>query len=85
MRARPCSTPCAEPRLHSCPPPLYPQVLADLIPEERTLKSEAGFAWGAVAELVAVYKDLGLSRGMELGIETARARGLPIEFRSLAG
>jgi hypothetical protein len=64
---------------------LYPQVLDDLIPEERKLGIEAGFAWGAVAESVIVYKDLGISRGMEVGLETARARGLPIEFRSLPG
>ena len=64
---------------------LYTQVLDDLIPDERRLGIAAGFAWGLVAELVAVYQDLGVSSGMERGLETARARGLPIEVRRLPG
>lgn len=64
---------------------LYTQhgVLKDEIPEQRKLGIEAGFAWGEVADLVVVYKDLGISGGMRLGIARAEAQGLPIEFRAL--
>ena len=64
---------------------LYTQVLDDDVAAERRLGIEAGLSWGVVAELVAVYENLGISAGMAAGIETARARGLPVEFRSLAG
>ena len=60
-----------------------PGVLDDTIPEERALGIEAGFAWGALARLVAVYVDLGITRGMALGIQRAKARGTSVEFRSL--
>lgn len=61
----------------------YTQVLDDLNPEERTLGMDAGFAWGAKADLVVAYTDKGISRGMELGIEKAKSRGTPIECRTL--
>lgn len=64
---------------------LYTQqgVLKDSIPEERELGMRAGLAWGAVAQLVAVYVDLGISSGMRAGIDVARERGLPVEMRRL--
>jgi hypothetical protein len=62
---------------------LYTQMLDDFIPEERKLGMEAGFAWGAMAEKVAVYTDRGLSQGMQDGIERARERGALIEYRSI--
>lgn len=40
-------------------------------------------AWRAVADGSVVYVDRGISRGMRYGIETARASGLAVEFRSL--
>lgn len=64
---------------------LYTQdgVLDDLIAEERRLGMQAGFTWGAHAELVAVYTDRGISGGMWKGIEVAKARGTPIEYRKI--
>lgn len=64
---------------------LYPQpgVLDDGDPEERKLGMEAGFAWGAAAELVVAYIDLGWTAGMKLGVERARARGAAVEVRWL--
>lgn len=62
-----------------------PGVLRDEVPEERTLGIEAGLAWGLKADASVVYTDLGTSRGMELGIERARAAGRPVEFRTLGG
>lgn len=61
----------------------YTQVLDDTNPEERHLGIHAGFAWGAVCDLVAVYTDLGISEGMRAGIEQHTARGKPVQYRSL--
>lgn len=62
-----------------------PGVLDDAIPAERIKGITAGFAWGKHAHLVAVYVDLGVTRGMEQGIEIAKARGIPVEERRLGG
>ena len=59
-----------------------PGVLRDDVPEERELGIRAGFAWRAGADTV-VYEDLGTSRGMELGIESARLQRGLIEWRAL--
>lgn len=64
---------------------IYPLVLDDDKPEDRALGIAAGLAWGAKADLVAVYGDLGCSRGMAFGIEAATARGTPIEHRLVPG
>jgi hypothetical protein len=44
----------------------------------------AGFAWGKVADLVAVYVDIGISDGMAQGIERARENGTPMVERRLS-
>lgn len=64
---------------------LYTQegVLRDEDPEERKLGMEAGFRWGEAAQKVIVYDNLGVSGGMEKGIERAKELGLPIEWRKL--
>ena len=62
---------------------LYTQVLDDLKPEQRTLGIEAGLAWGKKADLTAVYIDLGISKGMEFGIDRAKSEGREIEYRKL--
>ncbi len=64
---------------------LYTQdgILDDDIPEERALGIEAGFVWGEQAEKVVVYQDLGISGGMQLGIDKATVRGIPVEYRNL--
>jgi hypothetical protein len=62
---------------------IYPEVFDDNIATERAMGIKAGLAWGAVAELTAVYVDLGISRGMHMGIDDAKAAGRPIEYRSL--
>lgn len=58
-------------------------VLDDRIPDERARGIRAGFAWGAKADLVAVYEDLGVTPGMLAGIERAEKRGTPVERRRL--
>lgn len=62
-----------------------PGVLDDGVPAERERGILAGFAWRDVAELTVVYRDLGLSAGMEAGLRHARELGRPVELRTLSG
>jgi hypothetical protein len=60
-----------------------PGVLDDNDPDERMLGIEAGLAWGAHATRSAVFTDLGVSKGMELGIERARSLGRAVDMISI--
>jgi hypothetical protein len=60
-------------------------VLDDTKPEERAKGILAGFRWGMRAEMRAFYVDLGWSGGMNAGLDEARRRGQPTEFRTLPG
>jgi hypothetical protein len=64
---------------------LYTQegILDDNVPGERALGIEAGLVWGKQAELTAVYIDYGMSKGMQLGIDRAKAEGRPVEIREI--
>lgn len=64
---------------------LYTQedILDDDIPEERNMGIEAGLAWGKYAHKTVVYTDLGITPGMEKGIQRAREEGREIEYRKL--
>lgn len=64
---------------------LYTQhgVLDDRDPAQRRLGIEAGLAWGAQAHKTVVYADLGISPGMQLGIDRAKRQGRPVEMRYL--
>ena len=62
---------------------LYPGALDDDDPYERDLGIDAGFVWHECAELVAVYMDLGISPGMQRGIDNAIKIGKPLDYRSL--
>ena len=64
---------------------LYAQegVLNDSLPEERALGMLAGFIWGQQAKLTVVYTDLGISPGMQLGIERAQLEQRLVEIRQL--
>jgi hypothetical protein len=55
---------------------LYTQegVLDDTNALERERGIQAGFAWRGAAEATVVYRDLGYSRGMLLGIDDALAK-----------
>jgi hypothetical protein len=61
-----------------------PGVLHDGSPLERELGIQAGFAWRAVAEKTVVYSNLGISKGMQYGIDHALAHNGCIEYRELA-
>jgi len=64
---------------------LYTQVLDDTVSSERSLGIAAGLAWLTVAEAAVVYVDRGVSDGMQTGIDTALAAGLPVERRTIEG
>jgi guanylate kinase len=65
--------------------PLYaqPGVLDDRIAHERTSGIEGGLAWGQKASQTVLYTDLGISGGMQIGLERAKAEGRPVELREL--
>lgn len=58
-------------------------LLDDDIAEERALGIHAGLVWGKLASKSIVYTDLGISSGMERGIERAKHEGRSIEYRAL--
>jgi hypothetical protein len=60
-----------------------PGILRDEIPAERQHGMDAGLAWRRVADATVVYTDLGISRGMQYGIEAASAAGVKVEYRKL--
>ena len=62
---------------------LYTQMLDDTIADERAMGIDAGLEIGKAAELTVVYADLGVSRGMQYGIDKANEIGRPVEFRHL--
>ena len=64
---------------------LYTQMLDDLLPSERMLGIDSGLAWAVKADATVVYTDKGMSRGMEYGIDHAKAHGREIEYRTLTG
>jgi hypothetical protein len=64
---------------------LYTQVLDDTKPRERECGMLAGHAWYGFADAIAVYVDLGITPGMQAGIEKAQRFSLPIKYRKLDG
>lgn len=64
---------------------LYTQdgILDDDKPRERNWGIEAGLAWGKYASKTVVYTNLGITPGMEVGIQRAREQGREIEYREL--
>ena len=64
---------------------LYTQegILDDKIPAERAHGIDAGHAWLKRADKMVVYIDKGISNGMRLAMERARAVGLKVVERSI--
>jgi len=64
---------------------LYTDILNDDDPEERSLGINLGFAWLKVADLVAFYTDLGMSRGMSLSLANLKSKliRVPYEIRKV--
>jgi hypothetical protein len=64
---------------------LYTQegILNDDIPSERQHGIDAGLAWRHVSDGTVVYTDFGMSRGMQYGVDAAKASGKSVEYRTL--
>jgi hypothetical protein len=60
-----------------------PGILRDEVPEERQWGIDAGLAWSGKAEATVVYTDLGISGGMQYGIDNAERAGRTIERRTI--
>lgn len=60
-----------------------PGVLDDTDKEQRIKGMEAAFSWYDAAQYVVVYRDFGISSGMQTGIQLAESLGLAIHYRSL--
>lgn len=58
-------------------------VLDDSIPDERKRGITAANEWLEVTDYVAVYMDLGVTRGMLIGVVKAAKLGKPIHLRWL--
>ena len=62
---------------------MYTDALDDDNVQDRTLGISAGFAWHDRADYVVVYEDLGVSPGMQEGIDHAQGRGLRVDRRRI--
>lgn len=62
---------------------IYTNYLDDTDKQQRRQGIKAGFSWGEECELVAVYCDYGISKGMELGIINYELTGKEIEYRKI--
>lgn len=61
-----------------------PGILRDGVPEERKLGIDAGLAYLPVCEH-AVYTDLGITPGMDYGIDLAKSFGKTTDYRTIPG
>lgn len=62
-----------------------PGVLDDWIPEQRAQGIAAGLAWGDAADARVVYTDLGVTMGMQAGIDRSMEHGQDVEIRDVPG
>lgn len=62
---------------------LYTQVLDDESPADRRLGMSAGWEWYRVCDKVIVYRDYGITKGMQEGINLAMWLGKTVESRKL--
>lgn len=60
-----------------------PGVLDDGDVQDRKFGMEAGFEFKNVADCTVVYQNLGISPGMQAGIDASTAKGYKYEFRTL--
>jgi hypothetical protein len=60
-----------------------PGVLDDRLSGERQMGMEAGFQWKYAAYKTVVYTDLGISSGMQRGIELSEYIEQPVEYRTI--
>lgn len=65
--------------------PTQPGILRDATPTEMQRGIQAGLELAKRADKTVLYSDLGMSEGMRIGVEAARAAGRPVETRRLNG
>ena len=58
-------------------------VLRDYVPHDRKLGIAAGFEWRNVSEKTVFYSDLGMSEGMEQGLQDCKDKMQPYAVRTL--
>ena len=59
-------------------------VLRDHIKKERKLGIQAGFEWRECAEYTVFYIDLGITEGMQLGIDDCEEKGKGYSIRKIS-
>ena len=62
---------------------LYTQILADTRPDERSIGISCDMSWLKVSDLVAVYTDYGVSKGMSIAIRRAKKLGIQVVRRKI--
>ena len=62
---------------------MYPGALDDHRPEQRAMGMAGACVLLEMCDLLAVYTDLGVSRGMTAEIRHAEQAGIPVEMRTL--
>lgn len=60
-----------------------PGVLNDDNADDRQLGMMAGFAWRTMADMTVVYLDLGMTPGMQAGMDNAKGNLIPVDMRYL--
>ena len=63
---------------------VYTQVLDESDIKQRTMGMKRAFKWYRNANLMAVYKDHGVTEGMRKGIRVAKYYNIKIVYRSLS-
>lgn len=61
----------------------YTLFLNDDIPRERELGINCGLSWQSQAQLVVIYQDFGISKGMWEGIHNAYRLGIDTQHRNI--
>jgi len=59
------------------------EILNDLVQSQRNIGISMGLEWGRMADVVVVYADRGVSKGMQMGMDFYRHCSIPIEYRYL--
>jgi hypothetical protein len=62
---------------------LYTLALDDRVDTERAWGMQAGHEWRKASDKLVVYTDLGISKGMTIGVQLGEELGMPVEHRQL--
>jgi hypothetical protein len=62
---------------------LYTQILDDSNPDERSTGIALGMQITKRADLLAIYTDNGITKGMDLGLRFAKENNIKVEYRTI--